>query len=73
MVEKVKIDERGRIIIPKKIRDRRNFKIGEEFEIIDEDDKIILKIIVPKQETVKAKINWENNAFFKTGKTTFGD
>jgi len=73
MVEKVSIDERGRVTIPKNIRDKYNFIPGEEFEIIDENDKIILKIIVPKQKTVKSSRNWSKNTFLKAGESTFGD
>lgn len=73
MSEKVILDERGRITIPKKIRDKRNFKNGEEFELIDEEDKIILKIIIPKQKTVKADVDWKDIAFFDAGNATFGD
>jgi AbrB family looped-hinge helix DNA binding protein len=73
MVEKVTIDERGRVTIPKNIREKYNFIPGEEFEIIDENDKIILKILVPKQKTVKSSRNWGKNTFLKAGESTFGD
>ncbi len=74
MVEKVSLDDRGRITIPKNIRDKHNFISGLEFEIIDEDDKIVLKRFIPKQETVKAPVEWgKNNTFFKAGQYTFGD
>lgn len=74
MVEKVSIDERGRITIPKSIRDKHNFTPGLEFEIVDKNDKIILKRVVPKQKTVKAPVRWgEDNTFFKAGQYTFGD
>ncbi len=74
MVEKVSIDDRGRVTIPKNIREKHNFIAGEEFELIDENDKIILKILIPKQKTVKASIEWgKNNTFFKAGQYTFRD
>jgi len=73
IVEKVTIDERGRVTIPKNIRDKYNFIPGEEFEIIDENNKIILKILVPKQKTVKSSGNWGKNTFLKAGESTFGD
>ena len=72
--EKVTIDERGRVTIPKGIREKYNFIPGEEFEIIDENDKIILKRLIPKQRTVKATVEWgKDNTFFKAGQYTFGD
>ena len=73
MVEKVKLDERGRITLPKQIREKHNFSTGEEFEIIDENDKIILKLVIPEQKRVKSNLKWSKNAFSKAGEATFGD
>ena len=74
MVEKVSIDDRGRITIPKNIRDKHNYISGLEFEIIDKHDKIILKRLIPKQKTVKAPVEWgKDNTFFKAGQYTFED
>ena len=72
-VEKVNIDERGRVTIPKTIRDKHNFIPGEEFEILDENDRLILKIVIPEQKTVESPVNWGKNAFLKAGESTFGD
>jgi AbrB family looped-hinge helix DNA binding protein len=71
MVEKVTIDERGRVTIPKSIRDKHNFIPGEEFEIIDENDKLILKLLIPKQKTVKSSRKWGKYTFLKAGELTF--
>ena len=73
MVEKVSIDERGRVTIPKSIREKHNFIPGVEFEIIDENDKIILKLLVPKQKTVKSSGKWTKDTFLKAGESTFGE
>jgi len=73
LVEKVTIDERGRVTIPKSIREKHNFIIGEEFEIVDENDKLILKLIVPKQKTVKTSGKWGKFTFLKAGESTFGE
>jgi len=74
MVEKVSIDDRGRVTIPKNIRDKYNIVPGLEFELIDENDKIILKRVIPKQKTIKASVEWgKDNTFFKAGQYTFGD
>ena len=73
MTEKASIDERGRVTIPKSIRDRYNFVPGEEFEIIDENDKIILKLVIPKQKTVKSSKKWDEDTFLKAGESTFGE
>jgi len=73
IVEKVTIDERGRVTIPKSIREKYNFIPGEEIEIIDENDKIILKLLIPKQKTVKHSGKWGKDTFLKTGESTFGE
>jgi AbrB family looped-hinge helix DNA binding protein len=73
VTEKVSIDERGRVTIPKSVRDKHNFVLGEELELIDENDKIILKILLPEQKTVKSSEKWGKNAFLKAGESTFGD
>ena len=46
----VKIDEKGRILLPKEIRDRMNIKPGDEFLVanIDENAIIIKKTDVKK-------------------------
>ena len=73
LVEKVSIDDRGRITIPKSIREKHNFFPGEEFEIVDENDKLILKLLIPKQKTVKSSTKWGKNTFLKAGESTFGE
>ncbi|MHA1682361.1 MAG: AbrB/MazE/SpoVT family DNA-binding domain-containing protein [Promethearchaeota archaeon] len=73
MIEKVNIDDRGRITIPKSVRESHNLIPGEELEVHDEGDRIVLKIIIPEQKTVTSNCKWENNAFFKAGESTFGD
>ncbi|AKG91332.1 looped-hinge helix DNA binding domain, AbrB family [Geoglobus ahangari] len=41
-----KIDEKGRILLPKEIRDKMNIKPGEEFLVADVDENaVILKRI----------------------------
>ncbi len=67
------IDERGRITIPKSIREKHNFIPGEELEIIDENDKIILKLLIPKQKRTKSTKKWGKDTFLKAGRSTFGD
>jgi len=73
LVEKVILDDRGRVTIPKSIREKHNFIPGEEFEIVDENDKLILKLLIPKQKTVKSSAEWGKNTFLKAGESTFGE
>jgi len=45
-----KVDEKGRILLPKEIRNRMNIKPGEEFLITDVDrDAVVLKRIDVKK------------------------
>lgn len=37
-----KIDEKGRILLPKEIRDRMNIKPGEEFLVADVDENAVI-------------------------------
>ncbi|AIY89104.1 AbrB/MazE/SpoVT family DNA-binding domain-containing protein [Geoglobus acetivorans] len=37
-----KIDEKGRILLPKEIRDRMNIKPGEEFLVADLDENAVV-------------------------------
>jgi len=38
-----RIDRKGRIVIPKKIREKYKLKEGSQLKIIPEDDRIVLK------------------------------
>ncbi len=40
---KSKVEKRGRVLIPKEIRDKADLRGGEEVSVKMEDDKIILK------------------------------
>jgi len=39
----IPIDRAGRLVLPKSIRDRLGIQAGSEFEVLEEEDKIILK------------------------------
>jgi AbrB family looped-hinge helix DNA binding protein len=40
---RVKMTERGTILLPKAVRDRRGFGVGTEFEVVDGGKDIVLK------------------------------
>lgn len=48
---KIPIDQAGRIVIPKLLRDHLGIQDGTEFEVIEEDQRIILRPI-PKDPPV---------------------
>lgn len=46
----IPIDKAGRVVLPKEIRDRMGLPAGTEFEVIEEQDRIILK---PVEKEIK--------------------
>lgn len=69
---KTKIDDRGRITIPKWIRDALHIEPGEEVEIREEGEKIVIE---PKRDEVKkvrSGKQWGESTFLDTGEATFG-
>ena len=71
MGTKVNIDDRGRITLPKSIRDK--YGLDESSELIIEELESELNIKIKKKEfkRIKANIDWKNVGFFKTGEITF--
>ena len=43
MVEKVRVGARGQIVIPKKIRERHNIRLGVVLEVTETEGGILLK------------------------------
>ena len=39
----IPIDKAGRVVLPKEMRDRLRIHAGNEFEVIEEEDRIVLK------------------------------
>ena len=59
-----RIDDLGRIVIPREIRERLHIEEGDPLEIFMEDDKIVLrKYDVPdgKEEAVETLQEWLKN------------
>jgi AbrB family looped-hinge helix DNA binding protein len=73
-VGKIRMDERGRVLIPTEERERLGLKSGAEFELIEEKGVLLLKPVVKaplKVESKKGK--WEKEAFLDSGEATFGE
>ncbi len=70
----IKIDKRGRITIPKDIRERLGMLAGDEVELELEESKIVIE---PEHEGLMTatadKKDWKGNAFFDSGEALFGD
>ncbi|WP_338598806.1 AbrB/MazE/SpoVT family DNA-binding domain-containing protein [Sulfolobus tengchongensis] len=62
MEYEVRVDEKGRILIPKEVRDKLN--LSSKVKLIVEDDKIIIKKVdkekILEEFAGKFKINWNN-------------
>ena len=68
------MDERGRILIPSKEREKLGLKTGTEFELIEEKGVLLLKPIIPNPIRVRSKKKkWGREAFLDAGEATFGE
>ena len=69
------VNERGRLTIPKELRDELHIEGGTTFTVIREGADIRLVRNLPELQTVstdKTSEEWVNRAFRDAGKTTFG-
>jgi len=70
---KTNLDERGRITLPKIIRDKFGLKNGDELIVDESDGNLVIKINKTNFRRIKANVNWEKIGFFKSGEATFED
>jgi AbrB family looped-hinge helix DNA binding protein len=68
---KVNLDDRGRITLPKFIRDKYGLNEGDELVLEEIDGSINIKIKEKDFTRIKANIDWKNVGFFKTGEVSF--
>jgi AbrB family looped-hinge helix DNA binding protein len=72
-VGKIKMDKRGRVLIPSEERERLHLKPGVEFELMDEKGVLLLKPIIPKPVRARSKKEaWDKETFLDAGEATFG-
>lgn len=73
-VGKAKMDERGRIIIPRSDREQLGLKPGVEFEVAREDGHLVLMPVLPEPLQVDgSRRKWGKEAFLPSGEATFGE
>jgi AbrB family looped-hinge helix DNA binding protein len=48
----IPIDGAGRVVLPKSLRDRLGLQAGSEFEVIEEDNRIVLKPVEKQPKLV---------------------
>ncbi|MEM2999121.1 MAG: AbrB/MazE/SpoVT family DNA-binding domain-containing protein [Candidatus Bathyarchaeia archaeon] len=71
---KIKMDERGRVLIPLDARERLGLKAGSEFELVQADGVLVLKPVIPEPVRVESKRQkWGREAFLDSGEATFGE
>jgi len=64
MTAKLTLDKAGRVVIPKKVRDKLRMAAGDSFELESRDEKIVLKPVREKSTMFKKDGMW----VIKTGK-----
>src|SRR5579863_2425219 len=64
MTTKLTIDKAGRVVIPKKVRDKLHMSAGDAFEFKSTDDQIVLKPMREEGRMFKKRGMW----VFHTGK-----
>lgn len=66
------INHRGRLTIPKALRDDLNLEDGSEFRVVREGGDIRLVRELPELETLTRGEEWGEEAFRDAGEATFG-
>lgn len=69
------LNDRGRLTIPKAVREKLQLDAGDEFDVVIEDGDIRLVRVLPELETIttgKTDEEWEGVAFHDAGEATFG-
>ena len=71
-----RINDRGRLTIPKELRDELQLDAGTSFTVVREGNDIRLVRDLPELQTLssgKSRDEWDENAFRDAGESTFGD
>jgi len=71
-IDRIEIDDRGRITIPKPVRERLGIVPGDEFELELEDSRIVLKTEHEGLETATARREGWDDHSLDAGEALFG-
>ncbi|GAB3412041.1 hypothetical protein GCM10027435_04390 [Haloparvum alkalitolerans] len=72
----VEITDRGRLTIPKSLRDDLKIEGGTTFTVVRQNNTILLVRQLPELETVSTgrdRDEWDEEAFRDAGRATFGE
>ena len=67
-----RLNDRGRLTIPKPLRDDLQLGDGSEFKVVREGGDIRLVRQLPELETLTRDEDWGDEAFRDAGEATFG-
>ena len=70
---KIKIDARGRVLIPLDEREKLGLTVGAEFELVKGEGVLVLKPVISEPLRVNVKRRWGKEAFLDSGEATFGE
>ena len=69
----VKIDSKGRVLIPHELREQLRLKTGSKLKVRVSKGCIMLEPVIPKITKVRANREWGDETFLDAGEATFGD
>jgi bifunctional DNA-binding transcriptional regulator/antitoxin component of YhaV-PrlF toxin-antitoxin module len=68
----VEMDDRGRLTLPRALREELHLDAGTKFHVFRDDRDIRLVRCVPELETLTRDEEWGDEAFRDAGEATFG-
>lgn len=71
-VETVRVDTRGRITLPRHIRQRFRINEGDELDLTIREGEIHLTKERPELQTISDEREWGEEAFLDAGEALFG-
>jgi AbrB family looped-hinge helix DNA binding protein len=69
----VTIDDKGRVLIPSKVRELLNINRSTRLRMRIIRGRIVLEHVLPKVKKVRAGKAWGSEAFLDAGEATFGE
>ena len=69
----VTVDGKGRVLIPRELRERLGLRRGSRLRVRAEKARIVLEPLLPEPYRVRACREWGEEAFLDAGEATFGE